>query len=144
MSFLLAGLVVPRSIAPTPAVMHLRQDFVLLAREDVTLVAGHPLPADLDRSARDLSATGRVVYVEAEFFGGTGAQASIGWEHGGVALGPIRTQTPGEDYAGFEEASRPEDWAVTRALVWLGVDVTGHRDAFEALGLGTRRSWLHD
>ena len=101
------------------------------------LIDGASLPADVSAAAAHASRHARVVYVEAEFFGGTGAQASLGWQDGRVALGPLRTQTPGEDFEGFEEVEARGDWAINRALVWLGVRGGKGTDAFEAVGLAS-------
>lgn len=91
---------------------------------------------DVSAAASGLSARGRVVYVEAEFFGGTGSQAALGWEGGRVAFGPLLTQTPGEGRDGYTDVPAGEDLAIDRALRWLGVSADGAHDEFDALGLG--------
>ena len=72
--------------------------------------------------AEKLSAGGKVAYVEAEFFGGVGEQASAGWEQGQVAFAPLNAQD-----------------AINRALRWLGVTAEGEDDEFDTLGLGRHR-----
>ncbi|MES2638744.1 MAG: hypothetical protein V4850_04660 [Myxococcota bacterium] len=69
-----------------------------------------------------------IAYVEAEFFGGAGTQASVVWEQGHVTFGP--------------EVS---DHAINHALRVLGVRPSGDQDEFDALMLGTYReteAWL--
>ncbi len=81
------------------------------------------------------SAAGRIVYLEAEFFGGTGSQAAVGWEAGRIAFGPRLTQTPGEGRDGYEDVPDGADLAIDEALRWLGVSAEGGQDEFDALGL---------
>ncbi len=75
-----------------------------------------------------LSATGRVAYIETEYFGGAGCQAAAVWESGRIILepqqadiGPIddalrllgitRTETQDEfDVAGLARYRATEDW----------------------------------
>jgi hypothetical protein len=73
--------------------------------------------------ARDLSKSGTVVYVEAEFFGGVGEQAAIIWENRQVIAGPWRAVD-----------------AINQALRQLGVDKGTEYDEFEAIGLGQHRA----
>ena len=76
-----------------------------------------------------ISITGRVAYVEAEYFGGAGAQSSVVWNAGQQVLGPEHG-----------------DMAINVALQSLEV----HRensDEFDAIGLGRHRfveDWLDD
>jgi hypothetical protein len=142
MAFLLAGLIVPANIARLREAQPLHGGYSLVPSERLSFAQDEPLPPTVEETARELSRHGRVVYVEAEFFGGTGAQAAVGWEGGVVAYGPIRTQSPGEGYDGFDEVVEGDDWAVNRALGWLGVRPRGGSDAFAAIGLDRRRSWL--
>jgi hypothetical protein len=66
---------------------------------------------------------GRVAYVEAEFFGGDGTQASVTWETGGQHSEPLIDVN-----------------AINVALRFLGVQVASQQDEFEALGLGRHRT----
>jgi len=68
------------------------------------------------------SREGRIAYVEAEYFGGTGTQASMLWESG---------QAVGAPTVG--------DHAINAALHALGVVAEGS-DEFDALGLGRFRN----
>jgi hypothetical protein len=68
-----------------------------------------------------------VAFLAAEFFGGSGSQAVIGWQDGRLAFGPLQAID-----------------AINQALRWLGIDSAGHRDEFDALHLGRHRdteSW---
>ncbi len=86
------------------------------------------------------AATGRVavIYIEAEFFGGVGSQAAVGWQGGVVGFGPLRTQTPTEDREGYAVVGESDDMAINAALRWLGVTRTELRDEFDTVGLGRR------
>jgi hypothetical protein len=69
-----------------------------------------------------IAKSGRVVYVEAEFFGGDGTQACVTWDSA------LRASQP------LVDAN-----AINSALRFLGVKVGDHHDEFEALGLGRHR-----
>jgi hypothetical protein len=62
-------------------------------------------------------------YLEAEYFGGQGNQASVIWEDGSLVFGPIRAAD-----------------AINQALRLFGVEKKDCLDEFEALGLGRHRS----
>jgi len=64
----------------------------------------------------------KIAYVEAEFFGGAGAQAAVVWEEGRLILGPIVAED-----------------AINQALRLLGVLKREHHDEFDALGLDLHR-----
>lgn len=84
----------------------------------------------VERWVRELSARGLAAYVEAEYFGGTGGQASVVWRHGETVLGPIHSGD-----------------AINRALRVFGVEAGGGLDEFDAVGLGFKRStgdWLEE
>lgn len=71
---------------------------------------------------------GKVVYVEAEFFGGVGTQACVIWDANGKPSPPLI-----------------DVQAINIALRSLGVIVGNHHDEFDALGLGSCRGtdeWL--
>lgn len=87
-----------------------------------------PLPDSLARLCVELSALGRIAYLEAEFFGGDGAQAALLAERGQLLPPPLLA---------------PD--AVSSALRFLGVVRGQAADEFEALQLGAHRStedWL--
>jgi hypothetical protein len=86
------------------------------------------LPQSIAALCVRLSARGRIAYLEAEIFGGTGLQAAVLAESGVVVRGPI----VGRD-------------AINLALREMGVFADPSIDEFDAMGLGERRStdeWL--
>jgi hypothetical protein len=125
-AFVLAAVIVGEQMSRLPAasVAALPQGFALvhLAEEDGTAAyeGFYRLTEEAAAAAAALSTEARVVFVEAEFFGGVGTQASVGWEHGEVAFGPRLTDGAG---------------AINDALRWLGVSAAGAHDEFDALGL---------
>ena len=85
------------------------------------------LPA-IARLGEKLSAFGKVVYVEAEFFGGVGMQANCLFENGRLVSGPA-----------------VHERAINEALRFVGVKISGAIDEFDTVGLGRVRStseWL--
>jgi hypothetical protein len=77
---------------------------------------------------RRISRGGPVAYIEAEFFGGDGAQSAVAWSEGARVLGPIHDQH-----------------AINQALRVLGVRPEGAHDEFDAVDLGRNRDtddWL--
>ncbi len=141
MGFLLAGLILrapdgPRPVAVASAVP-LAQGFELLRVEGDRGMAGFDrLTEEAVAAAETLSATRRVVHVEAEFFGGEGSQGAIGWEDGRVAFGPRLTQTPLEDRGDeYEVIAEGGDLAIDEALRWLGVVADEGKDEFATLRL---------
>ena len=66
---------------------------------------------------------GALVYVEAQFYGGAGTQASVGWRDGALRHGPV---------------AAPD--AINRALRFLGVEPEPGQDEFDTIGLGRRRA----
>jgi hypothetical protein len=78
----------------------------------------------------------RVIYIEAEFFGGTGSQAAVGWQGGVLSFGPRRTQMPMEDREGYAVVADQDDMAINAALRWLGITRTQTRDEFDTVGIG--------
>lgn len=65
----------------------------------------------------------KIAYVEAEFFGGEGAQAAAVWEDGKLVYGPVVASD-----------------AINQALRLLGVTKNMYFDEFEALELGRHRN----
>jgi hypothetical protein len=98
------------------------------------------------RLAAGASAAGPVLYAEAEFFGGDGSQAAIGWRGGQVSFGPLHTQTRGEGREGFAVAAGAglRGMALNAGLRDLGVrapaDGEAWQDEFWTAGLGRCRS----
>ena len=86
----------------------------------------HPLEAWTLQISQDSP----VACVEAEYFGGTGNQSAVVWNHGLRVLGPIHA---------------PD--AINQALRLLGINAGSARDEFDAIGLGRHRdtvSWLSE
>ena len=105
---------------------------------------------ELRRPVADLAAeaslTAPVVYVHAEYHGGTGTQAAVGWLDGAVAFGPrFTTNWPGavddhyELVMGRRASGAIEAEAIDQALQFLGIEAVGDRDEFDIVGLGAHR-----
>ena len=88
------------------------------------------LPDGFDRVLAGWSVDGPVAYVEANFFGGIGAQRAIVWLAGELAFGPVG-----------DEVGRPSGPSpISRALARLGVARAAALDEFDAVGLGRHRT----
>jgi hypothetical protein len=85
-----------------------------------------------------VSQHGPVAYLETDYFGGEGDQASIVWAAGQVVLGPLHTSRRwlNEELVGPPPGQR----AINQALRRLGVERGAAYDEFEALELGRLRS----
>jgi hypothetical protein len=86
------------------------------------------LPQALEKICLALSRNGNSAYVEAEYFGGTGTQASVVFRNGRIELGPLVSES-----------------AINQAVAALGALKGSSHDEFEALGLGKYREtdgWL--
>jgi hypothetical protein len=143
MSYTLQGIVGDRSLVePLLRGMHsvaLPQDRILVPlHKGLRTARGIPLlpftdegcssaPASLEELCRELSAWGKVAYLEAEFFGGTGMQAALIADRG--ALGVLDVSSH----------------AINAALAVIGVTKGDAFDEFDALHLGDARDtddWL--
>ncbi|GGM31395.1 hypothetical protein [Micromonospora yangpuensis] len=133
----------------------LRQDFALLPVtsqlvEELTgtpsdFATGEPGPqqpfglvlsAAFTATLEGWSRLGPVAYLEAEFAGGLGRQASVVWLGGAVSFGPA--------YDDRLDGPRPE-WPVNAALARLGVEPGRWIDLFAEVGLHLERhteGWL--
>lgn len=83
----------------------------------------------------ECSAAGPLAFVEADFFGGEGAQIARVWWDGELAMGPL-TMEPGDEY---------DPSPISQALRTLGVERGGSFDEFDVVGLGRHREtedWL--
>jgi hypothetical protein len=83
-----------------------------------------------------LSAYGPIGYIEVEFFGGAGEQASVLWQNQKTIFGPLLSE-----HSYDKEAAG----AVNQLLQFLGVEKLDYYDEFEALGLSRFRNsedWL--
>ncbi len=87
------------------------------------------LTDEIEGLGLELSKRGRVAYVEADYFGGTGDQGCVVWEGGRELLRETRA-----------------DKAINHALRLLGVRTAeGAVDEFDTVGMGRHRrveSWL--
>jgi hypothetical protein len=123
-------------------VCHLAQGMAMIPLTDGLLEevqetfgqSGEPFPEFEKLSAsvvewlRKLSEKSLVAYVEAEFWGGTGSQSAVVWQHGRVVVPPVQSQQ-----------------AINQTLKLFGVEVGNERDEFNALWLGRHRlteEWL--
>jgi hypothetical protein len=94
-----------------------------------------------------LSQRGAVAYVEADFFGNSGGQDAIVWQHGAVVMKPMHS------FNGLAASprSRPRQecpgagpcYPINEALRRLGVEKDSQSDEFDALGLGRHRKTEH-
>lgn len=72
----------------------------------------------------DVSRHGRVAYIEADYFGGTGTQSAAVWHNGWVIMEPEHANGIGP---------------INRALSALGVIAAPGQDEFDAVKLGRHR-----
>ena len=104
------------------------------------LLDNESLPGGLTQLLEECSRHTPVAYVEAEFFGGTGQQASVVWEQGALAFGPVI------DPPETDPPPALGDRAINQALRWMGIRPDAASiDEFEAIDLGRHREtddWL--
>ncbi|MEU2585238.1 hypothetical protein ABZ612_20210 [Streptomyces avermitilis] len=111
---------------------------------DTVTAAGAPelngfrkAPTDCDRLLTACSETGPVAYIEADYFGGVGAQTAQVWDGGKTVLGPLLLAEG--------EPSPTTSTPISQALRRLGAAKGNHVDEFAAVGLGRHRDtddWL--
>lgn len=93
----------------------------------------HRLTARLATWAEEQSNLVPIVYIETDYFGGTGAQSAVVWREGKVDFGPVATGTDvGENVPLLEGA-------INRAARHIGVCRGRALDEFDALCLGRHR-----
>jgi hypothetical protein len=80
------------------------------------------MPPGLDGLVQPLLGTGKVAYVEAEFFGGDGTQARVIWDESGQRSDVL-----------------VHPYAINQALWILGVECGEDTDEFDAIDLGRYR-----
>jgi len=142
-AFVLAGFVfrAGASMVPAASAVALPQGLAFARRhapqyDDTPPTMGFErLTEEVAAAAAACSADGRLVYLEADFFGAVGSQAAVGWEGGRVAFGPRLTQTLTEDREGYEKVPSGQELAINPALRWLGASASGAADEFDALNL---------
>jgi len=76
-----------------------------------------------------------IVYIETDYFGGTGAQAAVVWKDGRISVGPLETRNDDNS-----PRTSLRDSAINQCLRFLGADCVGHIDEFAAVGLARHRS----
>ena len=81
------------------------------------------LTKNWDSVARRASQTGKVAYVETEYFGGAGAQSAVLFENGSITFGPSK-----------DESGPRETWPINSVLRLLGVRSSLGSDEFETIG----------
>ena len=106
----------------------------LNASHPLGLRRGAPLPTALAEALAAGSLTSPVVYFEAEFVGSLGAQASIVWVAGEVALGPLVIDL--ESPPAGQRVPPVSDFPVNRALRHVGVRARPGHDEWDTLRLG--------
>jgi hypothetical protein len=116
----------PQGMAMVPITDQVREayDIPYIPFTDDRKAADERVPDGLVELVSPIAKVGKVVYVEADFFGGDGMQACVMWEKGGRTLAP---------------APSINRWAINAALQFLGVSRADHRDEFDALDLGLHR-----
>lgn len=85
------------------------------------------LSTGIEQLTVQLSALSPVAYVEAEYFGGAGAQAAAVFDSGRLILGPL------------SDKDTTSKSAISRALHALGVRAAAELDEFDTIGLGRHR-----
>lgn len=88
------------------------------------------LSARLTAALTTASRKGPVVYIETEYFGGTGSQAAAAFVDGELVLA--------EHHVDMRDSHR-RDGPINKALRLLGVSASGDRDEFDTLGLARFR-----
>lgn len=100
----------------------------------------HLLSKSIEVALKEASRSGKVGYIETDYFGGSGIQSAIAYEGGEVLKGPQLTRTAWDDkrmeYVDIPEGER----AINDMLHSLGLAKRDDIDAFEVLGLMRFRS----
>ncbi|MEM8582857.1 MAG: hypothetical protein AAGF87_01245 [Bacteroidota bacterium] len=90
---------------------------------------------------KSFSNKGLIAYLETEYFGGTGCQASLLLGQGDILEGPYFTETIWDEELGLFHIRPPGEKAINRVLKSMGVvKNVDMDDEFEALGLIRFRS----
>ncbi len=128
--------------ADAPAPTELPADLVIVPLSDrqfdrITGLRPGPYVADfaylstsLTKALSAASREGPVVYIETEYFGGTGSQAAAAFVDGEMVFA---------DHDADTRDTKRRDGPINKALRLLGVPASGDRDEFDTLGLGRFR-----
>ena len=88
------------------------------------------VPKSIVETLKKINPQNPIIYIEAEYFGGDGVQASVYW-----------------DEKQKESCTIVSDNAINQALKKMSVDKKNKIDEFEAIGLGKHRStesWINE
>jgi hypothetical protein len=117
-----------------PMTSQVAQYFEYESKKDVGQDEFYWLSPYMTLIAAKASTLGKIAYIEAEFFGGAGHQASILWGNGAVLFGPL-----------WAERLPISEMPINRVLRLMGVRVENSLDEFATLELGVYRAtdaWL--
>ena len=124
-------LLLPQSISVIPMTIDLRQEInpgQTKPKKALTEYFNH-LSLTLFENLKSESLNGQIGYIETEYFGGMGTQASILFMNG-LSIGPFKT----------ENFNPKEDKAINKVLSMLGVKRDNFRDEFDAVGFSKVRN----
>jgi hypothetical protein len=129
------------SLAAGVSIMPLERDYLFLTAGDATSPEADfefVVPQWLSDIVSCFSSS---AYIEAEFWGGTGMQASIVFAAGQIVDGPVISS------AAINFALRNMVTDDERSIAFLGMPVSAGKDPFDMVGLGRHRSvsgWLRE
>lgn len=110
------------------------------AGQDALVAGFYQLTDGVARWATELSRFGQVFYVHAEFHGGTGFHAVVGWDYGQRTVDPLFTRNhPAEAETWYQTLTPDQPMAINLALRLLGVERGSSSDEFAAVELGRHR-----
>lgn len=138
-----------RKTFPFLTLVELKQQFFLIPLTEqvhnyfendrrIPFSSGHPfhfLPRMIVEEVQKIASPKLLAYLEADYFGGFGHQASVLWQDGRAIIGPM-----------MAASNLPLlEMPINRVLRVMGVQAEHAIDEFDALGLGSRRdtnNWL--
>lgn len=95
------------------------------------------LTAEIIKTIKELSFSGKCAYIETDYFGGTGTQLAEVWENGSKIMGPLLS------YDGLNpsiENATQVDAAINQALQLIGIYKENGNDEFASARLDQYRS----
>ena len=95
------------------------------------------LTVDIEIFCNFLSQYSRIIYCDAEFFGGMGGQFAVSWEDRKILSGPFftRINQPNVEY----NVTNIDDMAINKCLESIGIKKGWFSDSFSRLGLNKFR-----